>query len=78
MSEQSMDKSRRKWLIATSVAGGVGTAAVALPLVSTFAPSEKAKAAAHAADDFVQTEPGKAVGIAAALGLALGVRIGRR
>jgi ubiquinol-cytochrome c reductase iron-sulfur subunit len=45
MSEQSMDKSRRKWLIATSVAGGVGTAAVALPLVSTFAPSEKAKAA---------------------------------
>lgn len=40
-----MDKSRRKWLIATSVAGGVGTAAVALPLVSTFAPSEKAKAA---------------------------------
>ena len=45
MSEQSMDKSRRKWLIATSVAGGVGTAAVALPLVSTFAPSERAKAA---------------------------------
>lgn len=45
MSEQSMDNSRRKWLIATSVAGGVGTAAVALPLVSTFAPSEKAKAA---------------------------------
>jgi len=45
MSEQCMDKSRRKWLIATSVAGGVGTAAVALPLVSTFAPSEKAKAA---------------------------------
>ena len=40
-----MDKSRRKWLIATSVAGGVGTAAVALPLVSTFAPSERAKAA---------------------------------
>ena len=40
--------------------------------------TEKAQAAVHAADDFVQTEPWKAVGIAAALGLALGVLIGRR
>jgi ubiquinol-cytochrome c reductase iron-sulfur subunit len=45
MSEQSMDSSRRKWLVATSVAGGVGSAALVLPLVGTFAPSEKAKAA---------------------------------
>lgn len=40
--------------------------------------SEKAKAAVHATDDFVHAEPWKAVGIAAALGLALGVLIGRR
>ena len=45
MSDQCMDKSRRNWLIATSVAGGVGGVAVALPLVNTFAPSERAKAA---------------------------------
>ncbi|MCS6764714.1 MAG: ubiquinol-cytochrome c reductase iron-sulfur subunit [Candidatus Protistobacter heckmanni] len=46
MSDQkNVDKSRRNWLIATSVTGGIGCVAVALPLVSTFAPSEKAKAA---------------------------------
>jgi ubiquinol-cytochrome c reductase iron-sulfur subunit len=55
-----MDKSRRKWLIATSVAGGVGTAAVALPLVSTFAPSEKAKAAgAQVEMDISGMQPGE-------------------
>jgi ubiquinol-cytochrome c reductase iron-sulfur subunit len=60
MSEQSMDNSRRKWLIATSVAGGVGTAAVALPLVSTFAPSEKAKAAGAPVEmDISGMQPGE-------------------
>jgi len=55
-----MDKSRRKWLIATSVAGGVGTAAVALPLVSTFAPSEKAKAAGAPVEmDIAGMQPGE-------------------
>ena len=39
---------------------------------------EKTKAAARATDDFVHEEPWKAVGFAAALGLALGVLIGRR
>ena len=39
---------------------------------------EKSKAAARATDDFVHEEPWKAVGVAAALGLALGVLIGRR
>ena len=37
-----------------------------------------AQAAARATDDFVHEEPWKAVGVAAALGLALGVLIGRR
>ena len=52
-------------------------AKIALIDAQVFA-TEKAKAAAHATDDFVHAEPWKAVGIAAALGLALGVLIGRR
>jgi ubiquinol-cytochrome c reductase iron-sulfur subunit len=60
MSEQTMDKSRRKWLIATSVVGGAGAAAVALPLVSTFAPSEKAKAAGAPVEmDIAGMQPGE-------------------
>ena len=43
--QQNVDQDRRNLLIATSVVGGVGGAAVAVPLVSTFAPSERAKAA---------------------------------
>ena len=39
---------------------------------------DRTKAAARATDDFVHEEPWKAVGVAAALGLALGVLIGRR
>ena len=41
----SFDIDRRNWLLATSIAGGVGVAALAIPLVTTFSPSEKAKAA---------------------------------
>lgn len=39
---------------------------------------DKAKAAAAATDDFVHDQPWKAVGIAAGVGLLLGVIIGRR
>lgn len=39
---------------------------------------DKTKAAARATDDFVHEQPWKAVGVAAAVGLALGVLIGRR
>lgn len=39
---------------------------------------DKAKAAAVATDDFVHEQPWKAVGVAAAIGLAIGVLIGRR
>ena len=46
MSEKpSMDKDRRNWLIATSVVGGAGGAAAILPFVTSFEPSERAKAA---------------------------------
>lgn len=39
---------------------------------------DKAKQAATATDDFVHEHPWKAVGVAAAVGLAIGVLIGRR
>ncbi|MCU4119711.1 ubiquinol-cytochrome c reductase iron-sulfur subunit [Variovorax sp. N23] len=40
-----IDKSKRTWLIASSCAGAVGGVATAIPFVSTFQPSERAKAA---------------------------------
>jgi ElaB/YqjD/DUF883 family membrane-anchored ribosome-binding protein len=39
---------------------------------------DKTKACARATDDFVHDQPWKAVGVAALVGLALGVLIGRR
>jgi ubiquinol-cytochrome c reductase iron-sulfur subunit len=43
--EQGFDKDRRTWIAITCGAGAVGGAAVAVPFVSTFAPSERARAA---------------------------------
>lgn len=40
-----IDASKRTWLIASGCAGAVGGVATAIPFVSTFQPSEKAKAA---------------------------------
>ena len=40
-----VDTSKRTWLIASGCAGAVGGVAVAVPFVSTFQPSERAKAA---------------------------------
>ncbi len=40
-----MDPSRRSALVSTSVVGAIGAVGVAIPLVSTFQPSERAKAA---------------------------------
>ncbi len=45
MSDQQVDQGKRTWLIATGVTGAVGGVATAVPFVSTFAPSERAKAA---------------------------------
>ncbi|WP_313295379.1 ubiquinol-cytochrome c reductase iron-sulfur subunit [Diaphorobacter sp.] len=45
MSESRIDSSKRTWLIASGCAGAVGGIATAVPFVSTFQPSEKAKAA---------------------------------
>jgi ubiquinol-cytochrome c reductase iron-sulfur subunit len=45
MSEAKVDSGRRTWIAITCGAGAVGGAAVAVPFVSSFAPSERAKAA---------------------------------
>ncbi|RZS51923.1 ubiquinol-cytochrome c reductase iron-sulfur subunit [Sphaerotilus mobilis] len=50
MSDQQVDQAKRTWLIASSCAGAIGGAAVAVPFVSTFAPSERAKAAGAAVE----------------------------
>ena len=42
---KKIDASKRTWLIASGCAGAVGGVATAIPFVSTFQPSEKAKAA---------------------------------
>ncbi len=42
--QPGMDPERRTWLLATSAMGVAATAAVAVPFVSSFAPSERAKA----------------------------------
>jgi ubiquinol-cytochrome c reductase iron-sulfur subunit len=39
------DPARRTWILATGAAGAAGTVALAVPFVSTFAPSERARAA---------------------------------
>jgi ubiquinol-cytochrome c reductase iron-sulfur subunit len=39
------DPERRTWMLATGAAGAAGAVALAVPFVSTFAPSERAKAA---------------------------------
>ncbi|MBB3197071.1 ubiquinol-cytochrome c reductase iron-sulfur subunit [Roseateles terrae] len=50
MSSQQVDKGKRTWIIATGCAGAVGGVATAVPFVSTFAPSERAKAAGAAVE----------------------------
>ncbi len=53
------DPERRTWLLATSVAGGAAALATAVPLVSTFAPSERAKAMGAAVEvDIADIPPG--------------------
>jgi ubiquinol-cytochrome c reductase iron-sulfur subunit len=45
MSDTTVDASKRTWLIASGCAGVVGGAFTAVPFVSSFQPSERAKAA---------------------------------
>ncbi|MDD4944378.1 ubiquinol-cytochrome c reductase iron-sulfur subunit [Rhodoferax sp.] len=46
----SLDSSKRTWLIASGCAGAVGGLAAAVPFISSFQPSERAKAAGAAVE----------------------------
>lgn len=60
MSDTPIDSSKRTWLIASGCAGAVGGVATAVPFVSTFQPSEKAKAAGAAVEvDISALKPGE-------------------
>jgi ubiquinol-cytochrome c reductase iron-sulfur subunit len=64
MSDTPVDASKRTWLIASGCAGAVGGAFVAVPFVSSFQPSEKAKAAGAAVEvDIGALQPGEKVTI---------------
>ena len=57
-----VDGSKRTWLIASSCVGAVGIGAVAVPFVSTFQPSERAKAAGAAVEvDISAMKPGEKI-----------------
>src|SRR3990167_6464021 len=56
---QPGDPQRRFWLMTTAAAGGVAALATAIPFVSTFAPSERAKAAGGPVEvDIADIPPG--------------------
>ncbi len=60
MSDQQVDSSKRTWLIASSCAGVVGGVGVAVPFVSSFQPSERARAAGAAVEVDISTlKPGE-------------------
>lgn len=62
MSDIPVDRSKRTWLIASGCAGAVGGVATAVPFVSTFQPSERAKAAGAAVEvDISALKPGEKV-----------------
>ena len=49
-SDSPVDQGRRTWVAMTAGAGALGGVAVAVPFISTFAPSERAKAAGAAVE----------------------------
>ena len=62
MSDTPIDSSKRTWIITSACAGAVGGVATAVPFVSTFQPSEKAKAAGAAVEvDISALKPGETV-----------------
>src|SRR5664279_1459017 len=50
MSDQKIDGGKRTWIIASGCAGAVGAGFVAVPFVSAFQPSERARAAGAAVE----------------------------
>lgn len=58
----TVDQQKRNWIVATCAVGGAGVAAVAVPFVSTFQPSERAKAAGAAVEvDISAMKPGEKI-----------------
>lgn len=60
MSDNQVDRGKRRFLVAATVAvGGAGAAAVAVPFVASMLPSERAKAAGAPVEvDISKVEPG--------------------
>lgn len=55
-----IDKDKRNWIMTSCAVGGAGVAAAAVPFVSTFQPSERAKAAGAAVEvDISAIKPGE-------------------
>jgi ubiquinol-cytochrome c reductase iron-sulfur subunit len=62
MSNSSVDPSKRTWLIASTCAGVAGGIATAVPFVSSFQPSERAKAAGAPVEvDISALKPGEKI-----------------
>jgi ubiquinol-cytochrome c reductase iron-sulfur subunit len=62
MSDQQVDQGRRTWVAIACGAGAVGGVATAVPFVSTFQPSERARAAGAAVEvDISSLKPGEKV-----------------
>ena len=60
MSDRQLDSGKRTWLIASGCAGAVGAGFVAVPFISTFQPSERARAAGAAVEaDISALKPGE-------------------
>jgi ubiquinol-cytochrome c reductase iron-sulfur subunit len=60
MSDQQIDNSKRTWIIASSCVGVVGAGFTAVPFVSSFEPSERARAAGAAVEaDLSGLKPGE-------------------
>ena len=62
MSDTPIDSSKRTWIITSACAGAVGGVAAAVPFVSSFQPSERAKAAGAAVEvDISALKPGEKI-----------------
>ena len=60
MSDPQIDSGKRTWIIASSCAGVLGAGFVAVPFVSSFEPSERARAAGAAVEvDISDLKPGE-------------------
>ena len=60
MSDSAVDNAKRTWMIASGCAGAVGAGFVAVPFVSSFQPSERARAAGASVQvDISALKPGE-------------------